>query len=277
MDIAAVESIVEAILRADACGEPIGPAGLTLLLRRYAATGRTDIRDALERGLPAALDARPPATDAAAADWLTVLCDAMAVADDERIAGAVSERAAALRAAWPSQGSVACALRGVGACLAAAQVLEQDARDLLPAAVDELERIVCRVYQPGEALARSLARSDEPDGGPIEHVAAASALLVAYGATGRLPYAMLAEEIAQPAVGLDADDFTLRCDAARLFLRLALLHDDESYRSSAVIARDRNYRGEARRLLELLTPLGASRGAAAAIYGVALDEFLAPS
>jgi hypothetical protein len=144
---------------------------------------------------------------------------------------------------------------------------------LIPAAVDELERVICRVYRPGEPIAASLSRPDEADGRLEDHVGAASALLTAYAVTGRLPYSMLAEELIQIARGLlAAGEFRARCGAARVMCRLALLHDDAEYRAAAVVARGCDYRVEARRLLEALAGSCAQLGSHAAIYGVALDD-----
>jgi hypothetical protein len=269
-----IDAITGAVLEAEARGEPIGPDALTLLLRRYAALGRPDIRDALERALTGALEAPRSAADEAASAWLELFSEASAVADDERILAAVADQANAVRATWPARGSVAAAMRSVGACLAAGHILGGDARELTAAAVDELERVVCRVYQPGEALAGSLAHPDEPDGDLEDHVAAAAALLTAHVVTGRLPYSMLAEEVMQYALTHPTSgDFAARCEAARVLCRLALLHDDEEYRAAAVVARAGDYRAEARRVLDALSSSYAERGAGAAIYAIALDEF----
>lgn len=270
---ATIDWITEAVLKAEGCGEPICPAAFTLLLRRYMATGQQDIRDAVERALTRALD-----SDHTAAAWLQMFAEASTITDDERIVAALADGTNALGGSWPSRGSVASAMRSVGACLAAAHVLEPNARELIPAAIDELERVVCRVYRPGEALARSLAHPDEPDGRLEDHVDAAATLLIAHAVTGRLPYAMLAEELTQFAIRhLNSSDFAARCDTARVLCRLALLHDDESYRAVALVARDCDYRDEARRLLDALSASYRERGAGAAIYAVALDEFLSAS
>ena len=74
-------SITEILLQADARGEPLGPAGITYLVRRYADGAGDDVRRALERGLTSVLDGvaageREPA-------WIPMLCEAAVVTDDD--------------------------------------------------------------------------------------------------------------------------------------------------------------------------------------------------
>ena len=266
----ALDAITETVLQAELRGETIGPAAITFLLRRYLATGRDDIRPALERSLTAAIETHRTQSEPALAEWIRMFAEAVAMTDDPRVVGTIVEGVAALRQTWPSRGSIAEAMQTVDACLSAA---DYSASDLVPAAVDELERVVCYVYRPGEKIARSLSRPDEADGMLIDHVCAASALLTAYLVTGRLPYSMLAEELIRAARPLlDEGGFAAQCECARVFCRLAVLHSDAEYRAAAVIARDSDYRDEARRLLESLFPSYGEHGAAAAIYGVAIDD-----
>jgi uncharacterized protein YyaL (SSP411 family) len=275
---AEIDRIADAVVAAGGRGEPLGPAALTLLLRRYMATGRDDLREAIEQGLTRALEGTVSGPDAAS--WLETLSEASAISDDERLRVAIGEIAAALRGAWPGRGSLAAALESVGACLCAATTMADPAAatHLIAAAVDELERVIGRVYRPGEALPRSLERPDDSDGALGDHVEAASALLTAYAATGRLPYAMLADELMQFArrhLSSDASNACLaRAEAARVMCRLAALHDDEDYRAAAVVAPGCDYRADARRVLEALTPLCRGHDADAAVYAVAVDELL---
>lgn len=306
MDGTAIDWLTETVLQAEAGDEPIEPAALTLLLRRYPATGREDIRDALGRGLARALNhvARPfqghPEADPKGphytsqepshdpAGWLMLFSDASTLTDDERMPVAVGALVTKLRREWPARGRVRPAMRSVDACLAAAPVLEseQAARDLIATAIDEMERMVGRIYRPGELLARSLDDPDEPDGELLDHVETASALLTAHAMTGRLPYSMLAEELMRVArrtwwdqsggfgAGPTAESLVTACEAARLLCRLALLHEDEEYRAAAVIATDSDYLADAERTLASLVSSYREYGIAAAIYGVALDELL---
>jgi hypothetical protein len=259
-----VGSITELLLTADARGESLGPAGVTFLVRRYAETGADDIRGALERGLARALDG-----DITAA-WIHTLCEAAAVTDDDRIVEAVARAARGLRDGWPSRGAIVDAMRSVDACLAAASlVADGPSSDLLAATVDELERVICVTYHPGEMLPRSLRTPDAADGGVEEHVAAATALLTAHDVTARLPYSMLAEELIQAvrqSGGPKGPPYT------RVLCRLARLHDDEDYRRTAVIAQSSDYRAEAKAVLEEIPPPGAALCEDAAMLGLATDD-----
>jgi hypothetical protein len=262
------------------------PRALTFLLRRYAATGRDDVRDVIEPALTAALEASLPEADGSLADHVLMLAEASAVTDDDRVARATIAGAGALRRRWPSRGTVGDAMRTIDACLSATFVRGCDSGEAIASAVDELERVVCLVYQPGEHLARLLTRPDEPDGTLGDHVFAAQALLTAHAVTGRLPYSMLAEELTEAARDLaEAATFVERCECVRVLCRLALLHDDAEYRAAAVVARDRDYRGVAGRLADALglahligqahrsgAPYSEDEDEAAAVYGLALDE-----
>jgi uncharacterized protein YyaL (SSP411 family) len=271
-------SITEILLRADARGEPLGPAGVTFLVRRYAATGANQLRGALERGLTDALDGLAAGRHPKA-DWIHTLCEAATVTDDERILEVVAGAAHAVREQWPGRGGIADALRGVDACLTAALVLGIS-RDLIGAAVDELERVICIAYRPGEMLPRSLRSADEADGGIDEHLAAATALLTAHDATARLPYSMLAEELIQPlrlTSGPEGPHDVSTAGAkgpryVRVLCRLARLHDDEEYRQAAVIVRSCDYRTEAKAVLDNITPQHGEPIEDLAMFGIAMDE-----
>jgi uncharacterized protein YyaL (SSP411 family) len=150
----------------------------------------------------------------------------------------------------------------VEACLRAADVGGDRAGALIAATIDELERIVGESYEPGEGI-----------GDYADHIRAAAALITAYDVTGRLPYAMLAEELMQASARMSAGrGFAIECEAARVFCRLAALHDDEDYRAAAVIAPDANYRADASRMLTALSRRARAEGAP--IYGLALSELL---
>jgi hypothetical protein len=267
----AIETLTDAVLDAESRGEALDPAALLFLLRRYAMTGRDDFRCALERGLTRAVALDLAASRSNLADAVQALCEAAAVTDDERVVDAVVAGAAELQRAWPSRGPVSEAMRTIEACLAARHWLTP-ARDAIAAAIDELERIVCLVYRPGEPLPEVLARPDAGDGSLDAHVFSSAALLAAHDATGRLPYSMLAEELMQPVRTRSDGAFATRCNAARVFCRLARLHDDPDYVAVAVIGRDCDYRAEARGIVEALMPSYRDHGAAGAIYGLALDE-----
>jgi uncharacterized protein YyaL (SSP411 family) len=287
-------SITEILLRADARGEPLGPYAVTFLVRRYVATGATELRGVLERGLTSALEGLATGHHPKA-DWLHTLCEAAAVSDDKRILDAVADAANGLRAEWPGRGAIAQSMRSVDACLTAAAILSAapaglQARTttdhgLIGAAVDELERVIGIAYHPGEMLPRSVDRPEDADGGIEEHVAAATALLTAHDVTARLPYSMLAEELIQalrtsrgPEGPLYTERWsTERCALARVLCRLARLHDDEEYRRAAVIARSCDYRADAKAVLDAMAPQDAESAEGASMFGVAMDELVRAS
>lgn len=263
--VIAAASITENLLAGDARGEQLGPAGLTFLMRRYAAAGGEELRPALERGLTQTLD-RVAAGECGPA-WIHVLCEAAAITDDAGVVDAVADASRALSVAWPCRGTLLEAMRSVGACLAAASVV---GGDLVSVSIDELERVVCLVYRPGERLPRSLRDPDSDDGGVEEHVAAATALLTAYDVTARLPYPMLAEELIQPvraADGLKSPHY------ARVLGRLARLHDDDEYVRAAVVLRSSDYRAQAHDILDELANSVVEDLEEAALIGIAMDEF----
>jgi hypothetical protein len=301
VDGRAIEWLTELALQAAASEASITPAGVTLLLRRYLATGRSDVRDALGPALGYAIDACAPSeAHAALAEWLFVFVEACTFSEDERVMAAAESLIATLRSGWPSRGDLRSSMQSVDACLSAAGRLpESDA--IVPAAIDELEHIVSVVYEPGEGLSRAIDRKSAAPGDLRDHVAAVSALLTAYTITGRLPYSMLAEELMQfsrrtwwnaadggfktsEATSKDAmadggplnlGQFIANCEASRVLCRLAALHQDSEYRTVAVIARESNYTEDAKRTLEALAPSYREYGIDAVMYGLALEEWLA--
>lgn len=273
-----LDSLTETILRTGSRGGPMDPAALTFLLRRYAATGRDDVRLAVEQGLTAALESNLNADAPPSPEWIRMFAEAATVTDDDRIAEAIVAGVSGLRRSWPSRGSIAGAMRTIDACLATARVAAIDARESTAAAIDELERIVCSVYSPGERIAHSLTSPDDPDGDLDDHVASAASLLTAYLVTGRLPYSMLAEELTESARPLmTSGPFAARCEGARVMCRLAALHADESYRAAAVLAPERDYLGDARRLVDALGAPDAEALDAVGIYALAVDDLMCAS
>ena len=243
------------------------------LLRHYVVTGRDDLREALGLALAHALARAADETSALErAAWLTVLADACAVADDDRIAAAARDLAAALRAGWPSPDGLRDGMATVDACLHASAIA--DPAEIVPAAIDELERIVGGAYRPGAGL---LDAAGGRQAACADHVRAASALLTAFEVTGRLPYSMLAEELMQTARRLPArdDDIATECAAARALCRLAALHDDAGYRKAATIASGADYRADAARILAAQAARArAASTAEASLYGVAQHDLM---
>jgi hypothetical protein len=259
--------VVERVTR----GDGLSPSALLFLVRRYLAASEPDVSGVLGYALAAAL-AQPfdESTTPERAAWLRAFVEAIDVSEDPRLAETARNLIAALAAEWPSLTRIGDAAPSIEAGLAASSLV--DPRELVPRAIDELERIVGAVYHPGQRV-----------GDVADHVCLASALLTAYEATGRLPYSMLAEELMQAhqvllrpcSAGTEVDlqeNFNVSCDAVRVWSRLAALHDDEAYRSSAVIKADAAYRAEALRMLEQLTTALDDPRLDVGRYGLALDE-----
>jgi len=244
---------------------PPDPIVLVFLLRHFAATDRDDIREMLGEALTDALDRYgDDSSFPRRAAWLSLFREAAALSDDERLAAAASGLIESLRHDWRSTASVADAMQSVDACLRAADLSPDLAGALIADAVDRLERIVGESYGPGEGI-----------GDYADHVRAAGALITAYEVTGRLPYAMLAEELMQASKRVSAveSEFTVECEAARVLCRLAALHHDADYRAAAIVAPNADYRADASRTLAALAP--RARGEDAPMYGLALSELLA--
>lgn len=255
---AAVEDVSRAVLAALARGDAPTPDALRLLLRGYAATGREEFRDALEAGLTRALDIAADSSSESAAPWLILFGEAADASDDERVRDAASNLAAKARMVWGASTSLALAARSVEACLRA--------RLELQGAVDELERLIAASYEPGEGMGKSVEGE----------VATAGALLTAFLVTGRLPYAMLAEELVQHTrrayLGRNDLSFDASCDAAGVLSRMAALHNDDDYRAAAVISPAARYQDEAAAILERLAKSAPGRGVAGAAYALAAGE-----
>jgi hypothetical protein len=270
---AELEAIAARVIDEASRDEPTSSTAGMFLLRHYLATGRDELRELLAIALARALASAAEAASAVErAAWLTLLVEATAIADDNRIVETMEALAAALAAAWPSAAGLGDGVAAIDACLQASSVVE--ARDIVPAAIDELERVVGSAYRPGRGLV-DLGSGDRASS--ADHVRTSSALLTAFEITGRLPYSMLAEELMQIAGRTLAasDDFATHCAAARVFCRLAALHDAAEYRAAAVIASDADYRSDARQILDAQAPrVAAASTADAALYGVALRELL---
>jgi uncharacterized protein YyaL (SSP411 family) len=243
---------------------PPDPNALLFLLRHFATTDQEDVREMLGEGLTSALASYPDEpTVVGRAAWLSLFRDAAALSDDARLLEAAASLIAVLKGDSHSASRVAESACAVDACLRAADLDPGGAGALIPAAVDDLERIVGRSYGPGEGI-----------GEYADHVRAAAALVTAFELTGRLPYAMLAEELMQSIKRGSAPEgfFGIACEAARVFCRLAALHDNPDYRAAAVIAPNADYRADATRILSSLAPCTAISDVA--IYGLALRELL---
>ena len=308
-----LDRIAGQVLTAMAREEPLSPAMVLVLIRSYMSTGREEVAAGLSAALTAALEHRPSGTlsdDRPA--WLLVFLEAANVSDDERVGEEAAALTAALRSEWPARSPSPQAMRGLASCLTAvvmARRVQEDLPDdadvervfsgplvdegLLQGAIDELERIVGRAYEPGEGLLQAPGR-DVP-GSLEDHVTAATALLAAYRATARLPYSMLAEELMRVArrrwwsddAGCFADtkerekledhELVVNCEAARVLAQISTLHADPDYREAVVVAESApgvtNFE-DADRILAWLGRSSPTDGPARAEYVIALGERL---
>jgi hypothetical protein len=285
LDAATLDWTTRGVLDALAREERVAPDALHLLLRRIGRPGREDIEEPLGAALARELDRHAAqGCDADPEGWLALFSEAATVSDDPRLPRASADLLDGVRARWTEAGRTAVTgvdeiTRAVEACLVAVNVAE--ARALAAEAIDALERVVAGAYRPGQGVAHEMAGAMFIRGGLSDHVRSASALLTAYMLTARLPYAMLADELIQSVVrtpplepgGRDVP-FALRCDLARVFCRLAALHHDAEYRRTAVLPLDEDYAVHAARTLTALAPSVRQRDAGAALFGLALAEWL---
>jgi len=258
-----IDRVTAAVLERAARGETLSPAALTFLVRRYRAGTEPDVSDALGMGLAAAL-ARSHDDESVLdrAEWLRAFTEALTVSEDQRLLHAARDLLDRLSQQWGTGSPrVAEGADAVEACLVASRL--GDPHELVPRAIDELERIVGGVYRPGQGI-----------GDTADHVWMASALLTAFEISGRLPYSMLAEELVQTArADFGRADFVTRCLSVRVLGRLAALHDDTTYRGAAVIKAEADYRHDATELLDTLSASLADPHADVACYGLALEDF----
>jgi hypothetical protein len=288
MDWDALESITDDIVAIVPGGDVLDALALTFLLRRYRATGRGDLCNALEPALALALERHAlDETTAKRAAWLAVFSEAATLSADERIRHVGTRLAAKLMREWGRESAVAAAASSVDACLLWSQA--GDSGSLAAEAVDELERIVASAYQPEEGLAHSASDVRSMRGQLSDHVALSTALLTAYDVSARLPYSMLAEELMQFARRSLWDEeagafrtstldrlqsFADNCNAARVLCRLAALHADPDYIKAAVVAPHADYAHDAARILSCKRQDLRKGEPAGAAYGLALAEWL---
>lgn len=248
-----LDAIVARVSDAVAASDVVDPIAVRFLLSQYASTGRDDLSSIVGEALGRALQQHDATARTERTEWLLLFADAALWSEDERLRDAVTDLLAGIDARAPD--AIEAALRGSTAVGDAAR---------LAAAVDDLERLVSRGYEPGDGV------------GSADQFAVASALLTAFDVTGRLPYAMLAEELvaASQRRGDGFDDTASACRAARVLCRLAALHADGEYRHAAVVAPGADYRGDAGRLLTEHATRALAGTREAALYGLALAHWL---
>jgi hypothetical protein len=260
---AAVEEATTAVLDALRRGDAPTPDALRLLLRAYAATGREDVREAIEPALAIALEMAADTSSAGAGGWLMLFAEAADASDDARLRDVASNLALTVCMNWQAAQPIAVRAESVDAYLRALRVVGGAS---VQASIDELERLVGDAYEPGGGIA----------GAVEQEIAVASALLTAFAVTDRLPYAMLAEELLRHAhstlLSAASLPFSTVCAAAAALSRMGALHQLPEYRTAAVVAPDADYAADAARMLEQIAPDVHTHGLAAAPYGLAAGE-----
>jgi hypothetical protein len=279
--------LVARALAASAAGAALGPDAVALLARAYAQAGDERLGDALGMRLAEALrDAadfdgwRPLPSEGRTgwmeerAAWLLLFVDVAPLSEDARIRRAITAGAHAIVAGWPASAPPRAAMREVDAALRAALLLEPGIGGRI---VDELERQINRTYHPGSGLTVDDVVAATLD----DHVQTAAALVTAYGATSRLPYAMLADDLMQfsrrrwwdgGACANSLQEFAALCGASRVLVRLAAVHADPTYRQGAVVTAGYDHLADAERVLETLESAVEGFGADASVYGLAAQE-----
>jgi hypothetical protein len=248
-----LDTIVARVTPAVAASDTADPVAIRFLLARYAATGDEALAAVVGGALALGLDHYALAPPADHAEWLLLFGDAATWSEDRRVHEAVASLLATIDGR---------AIAAIEAALHASAAIGDGAR--LSSAVDDLERLIGGAYEPGDGVAS------------IDQYAAASALLTAFDVTGRLPYAMLAEEVVQTALrrGDAHESAESACGAARVLCRLAALHDDDAYVNAAVVAAGADYVGTSAQLLDAYEARALETTRGTARYGLALAHWL---
>jgi uncharacterized protein YyaL (SSP411 family) len=213
------------------------PSAVLFLLRKYSASDRDDVRQAIERGLTHGLDAVAGDSDPRRrCQWLCVFAEAAAVSDDERLVATVQSG--------------------------------------LASAIDGLERLVRSSYEPGEGVigaelhdqllsALAFLTAFELTGRLPYSMLAEELLQTAR----RLWW----NEERGEFVG----SFAANAVAAQILCRLAALHRDPDYAASAVVAPHASYADDAARIVASLEPVAREHVSEIAEYGMALADWFA--
>ena len=238
MDAAALDWIAGALIDELVDGEP-SPSAITFLLRQYAATGRDDIRNAVESGLTLALESIVNERDPRRrCQWLGVFAEAATMSDDERLADRV--------------------------------------QSALPSTIDDLEQMARAAYEPGEGMLDA-ALPDQLHSASAFLTAFDLTARLPYSMLAEELLQVARRVWWDDDRGAFRADFAINASAVQVLCRLAALHRDEEYTASAVVAEHPTYVRDAERILEWLEPIARAHPAGAAEYGVALLDWFALS
>jgi len=226
--------IADALMASLASGSA-SPSAVLFVLRSYTASGRADLRDAIEAGLTIGLDLIAADADPRRrCQWLGVFAEAAAISDDERLVESV--------------------------------------RLHLSPTIDGLERLVRSAYEPGEGMMGADA-SDQIRSALAFLTAFELTGRLPYSMLAE-ELLQIARRDAWDRDGIGfGRNFRANATAAQLLCRLAALHRDADYAASAVVAPDATYALDAERILTELAPIARTHLDDLAEYGMALLDW----
>ena len=236
MEEAGLDWIADALIASLTAGAT-SPSAVLFMLRSYTASGRDDMRAAIEAGLTGGLHAIATEADPRRrCQWLGVFAEAAAVSDDERLVESV--------------------------------------QSYLPSTIDGLERLVRSGYEPGEVLAG--ADLDGQMLSALAFLTAFELTgRLPYSMLAEDLLQIARREWWDSDGGKFGDHFSANAIGAQLLCRLAALHRDADYAASAVIAPGAAYALDAERILTALAPIARTHLDAVAEYGMALLDWFA--
>ena len=236
MEEAGLDWIVDAVMASLMAGTSSSSAVL-FMLRSYTASGRADLRAAIEAGLTSGLHALATDSDPRRrCQWLGVFAEAAAVSDDERIVESV--------------------------------------QSYLPPTIDGLERFVRSAYEPGEVLAGADLNGQLLSALAFLTAFELTGRLP-YSMLAEELLQIARREWWDGDAGSFGASFRANAIGAQLYCRLAALHRDADYAASAVVAPGAAYALDAERILTALAPIARAHLDDVAEYGMALLDWFA--
>jgi len=213
------------------------PSAVLYVLRSYTASGRTNLRAAIETGLTGGLHAIAAETDPRRrCQWLGVFAEAAAISDDERLVESVQLH--------------------------------------LSPTIDGLERFIRSAYEPGEVLAGADV-TGQMESAVAFLTAFELTGRLPYSMLAEELLQIARREWWDGAGGGFRGNFCANAIGAQLCCRLAALHRDADYAASAVVAPGVAYARDAERILATLAPIARQHLDDVAEYGMALLDWFA--
>jgi uncharacterized protein YyaL (SSP411 family) len=226
--------IADTLVASLTVGRP-SPSAVLFLLRSYTASGRADLRDAIEAGLTSGLDLIAADPDPRRrCQWLGVFAEAAAISEDERLVESV--------------------------------------RLHLSPTIDGLERFVRSAYEPGEGLVGADA-SDQIRSALAFLTAFELTGRLPYSMLAEELLQIARRDAWDRDNGGFGQNFCANATAVQLLCRLAALHRDADYAASAVVAPDATYALDAERILAALAPTARAHLDDVAEFGMALLDW----